>query len=159
MRNRTFGLMGLHHVTIGLLAVGGALVEAAPATADPDTGQTAVETITVTATKRPELLQQTPISITAFTADDLKTHNIQNLSDIAPFTPNLVFDRGTGDTGSSDTAQIFIRGIGQSDFLFTTDPGVGVYIDGVYLPTSIGALMDLNDVEQIEVLKGPQGTL
>jgi iron complex outermembrane receptor protein len=159
MKSRAFGTAASHRAAIGLLLLGGALFDTAPAMADPDTGQTGIETITVTATKRPELLQETPISITAFTADDLKTHNIQNLSDIAPFTPNLVFDRGTGDTGSSETAQIFIRGIGQSDFLFTTDPGVGIYLDGVYLPTSIGALMDLNDVDQIEVLKGPQGTL
>lgn len=124
-----------------------------------DASSSAIETVEVTARKHVEPLQQTPISITSFTSEDLRARNITNLSNIAPYTPNLVFDQGTGNTGSSDTAQIFIRGIGQSDFLFTTEPGVGIYIDGVYLPRSIGSLMDLIDVQQIDVLKGPQGTL
>jgi iron complex outermembrane receptor protein len=148
---------------------GPALLASIAVTAVPDSGHAAdasaaarpaaVETLIVTAEKRPEPLQETPISITAFSARDLQIRNVENLSNIASYTPNLVFEAGAGDTGSSNTAQIFIRGIGQSDFLFTTDPGVGLYLDGVYLPTSVGSLMDLNDIQQIEVLKGPQGTL
>ena len=113
----------------------------------------------VTARWRPQRLQDTPVSITAFTADDLKSRNLTNLSQIAAFTPNLVFDPGVGDTGGSTNAQVYIRGIGQGDFLFTTEPGVGIYLDGVYMARSIGSMMNLVDVEQIEVLKGPQGTV
>jgi len=159
MGNRRCGSRGLREAAFAALLSSGAAFASPAASADGAAGQTVIEAITVTARKQPEQLQRTPISITAFTAGDLKSRNVETLADVAPLTPNLVFDRGTGDTGSSNTAQIFIRGVGQSDFLFTTDPGVGVYIDGVYLPTSIGALTELNDVAQIEVLKGPQGTL
>ncbi|MEM8696444.1 MAG: TonB-dependent receptor [Pseudomonadota bacterium] len=115
--------------------------------------------IVVTARRREETLQETPISITAFDADALTDRGISNLSGIGDFTPNLVFDQGTGNTGGSTTSQIYIRGIGQADFLFTTEPGVGIYVDGVYLPRSIGSIMDLVDLERVEVLRGPQGTL
>ncbi|MEJ0028827.1 MAG: TonB-dependent receptor plug domain-containing protein [Rhizomicrobium sp.] len=124
-----------------------------------DTPADTIETVLVTARKHAEPIQQTPIAITAFTANDLAMRNVTNLSNVAAYTPNLVFDQGTGNTGSANTAQIFIRGIGQTDFLFTTEPGVGIYIDGVYLPRAIGSLMDMVDVQQVEVLKGPQGTL
>jgi iron complex outermembrane receptor protein len=154
-RSATILALALSGVAAGASAAGAAqAIGAAPAD-KPGT----VEAVVVTARRIAEPLQKTPISITAFTAHDLVVRNVTDLSRIAAYTPNLVFDRGTGDTGSSNTAQIFIRGIGQSDFLFTTDPGVGVYIDGIYLPTSVGALMNLDDVKQVEVLKGPQGTL
>ncbi len=136
-----------------LLGAGAAQAQDAPAAGDT------IETVVVTARKHAEPIQQTPIAITAFTSADLAMRNVTNLSNVAAYTPNLVFDQGTGNTGSSNTAQIFIRGIGQTDFLFTTEPGVGIYIDGVYLPRAIGSLMDMVDVQQIEVLKGPQGTL
>ena len=147
--------LALSGIAVGAQAAGAAEAIGATSADNPNT----VEAVVVTARRIAEPIQKTPISITAFTAHDLVVRNVTDLSRIAAYTPNLVFDRGTGDTGSSNTAQIFIRGIGQSDFLFTTDPGVGVYIDGIYLPTSIGAVMDLDDVQQVEVLKGPQGTL
>ncbi|MEL7028563.1 MAG: TonB-dependent receptor [Pseudomonadota bacterium] len=118
-----------------------------------------VDEITVTARKREENLQDTPIAITAFTASDLEMRNVTTLDGIGDFTPNLVFDKGTGGTGGSTTTQIYMRGIGQADFLFTTEPGVGIYVDGVYQPRSIGSIMDLVNFERVEVLKGPQGTL
>ena len=117
----------------------------------------AVEEVVVTARWREERLLETPVSITAFTGDDLAARGVTNLAQIAPFTPNLVFDPGVGDTGGSANAQVYIRGVGQSDFLFTTEPGVGVYVDGVYRARSIGAMIDLLDVERVEVLRGPQG--
>jgi len=115
--------------------------------------------IVVTARRREETLQETPISITTFDADALIDRGISNLSGIGDFTPNLVFDQGNGNTGGSTSSQIYIRGIGQPDFLFTTEPGVGIYVDGVYLPRSIGSIMDLVDLERVEILRGPQGTL
>ncbi|MCG8612096.1 MAG: TonB-dependent receptor [Pseudomonadales bacterium] len=118
-----------------------------------------LEEVIVTSRKREERLQETPIAITAFSSNDLEMLSLNDLSGIGSFTPNLVFDQGTGNTGGSTSSQIYMRGIGQADFLFTSEPGVGIYLDGVYLPRSIGSLMDLIDIERVEVLKGPQGTL
>ncbi|QLC26445.1 TonB-dependent receptor [Parasphingopyxis algicola] len=131
----------------------------AQAEADGTQAQSGFGAIVVTARRREETLQETPISITTFDADALVDRGISNLSGIGDFTPNLVFDQGTGNTGGSTSSQIYIRGIGQADFLFTTEPGVGIYVDGVYLPRSIGSIMDLVDLERVEVLRGPQGTL
>lgn len=113
--------------------------------------------IIVTARRRAERLQETPISITAFSAEGMEERSIYDIGEIGAFTPNLSF--GTTGIGSSDSARIHIRGIGQTDFLITTDPGVGIYVDGVYLARSFGSLFDLLDIERVEVLRGPQGTL
>jgi iron complex outermembrane receptor protein len=118
-----------------------------------------VEEIIVTARKREESLQKTPVSITAFTAAQLEKPGLDNLSDVTRFAPNVIFDRGTGNTGGSFNSQLFIRGVGQVDFLFSSDPGVGIYVDEVYLPRVVGSIMDVMDIERIEVLRGPQGTL
>ncbi len=126
-----------------------------------DTGFTGgfLEEITVTARRVEEGLQDTPISITAVTSSDLKARNIDRLDEISNFTPNVTITPGMTLSGNSASASFFIRGIGQPDFLLTTDPGVGLYVDGVYVPRSIGSLLDLVDVEQVEILRGPQGTL
>lgn len=116
-----------------------------------------LEEVLVTARKRTENLQQTPMSITAITAATIEDAKLFNIKDIETITPNLNFIVGSDGSGSS--LQAFIRGVGQFDFAVTTDPGVGVYIDGVYLARSIGANMEFSDVEQIAVLRGPQGTL
>ncbi|MBN7799067.1 TonB-dependent receptor domain-containing protein [Parahaliea mediterranea] len=112
----------------------------------------------VTARKRVESLQDTPISISAFRGEDLNALSISDLTGISRATPNLDLSSSTGDGGGSNI-QATIRGIGQTDFLITTDPGVGIYMDGVYLGRATGANLDLLDVERIEVLRGPQGTL
>jgi len=119
----------------------------------------AIEEVVVTARRREERLQETPLAVTAFTPGQLTARNIDRLDQIARFTPNLIFDAGTGNTGGSANGQVFIRGIGQTDFLFASDPGVGLYVDEVYFPRATGVVMDLVDVERIEVLRGPQGTL
>ncbi|MDA5195044.1 TonB-dependent receptor [Govanella unica] len=118
-----------------------------------------IEEIIVTARKRAESMQETPISITAFTGQTLEQRNFRSLSDITWMTPNLIFDTGVGNTGGSTNAQIFIRGIGQTDFLFSSDPGVGIYVDDVYFPRLVGSVLELLDFERVEVLRGPQGTL
>ncbi len=118
-----------------------------------------IEEITVTARRRAESIQETPISITAMTSSDLEMRNITNLTNIDRFTPNLTFERGSGNTGGNSNAQVFIRGVGQQDFLFTTEPGVGIYVDGVYFSRQMGNTLDLIDLERVEVLRGPQGTL
>lgn len=119
----------------------------------------ALEEIIVTARKREESLQDTPISIQAFTADGLVARGITNAAEIGSFTPNMTFDRAATIGGSNNAAVVYIRGIGQDAAIPTIDLGVGTYIDGVYLARAVGGALDLIDVERIEVLRGPQGTL
>jgi iron complex outermembrane receptor protein len=120
-------------------------------------GQGALEEIVVTARKRQENLQTAPVSVAAFTAAALQRQGIDTLVDIGSHVPNLSMISGQGGGGTQN--QISIRGVGQSDFILTSDQSVGVYVDGVYLPRSMGAALDLVDIERIEVLRGPQGTL
>ena len=132
---------------------------------DPVSGQddsvTAVtlEEMIVTARKRTENLQDTPISITAFTAKMLDDRQIETAEHLTRVTPNMLFSSYAPSAGHNASSQIFIRGIGQTDFLPSADPGVGLYMDGVYVAPSVGANVDLLDLERIEVLRGPQGTL
>ena len=117
-----------------------------------------LEDIVVTARKQAEDLQSTPVTVSAFTETGLANRGIVSNADIGNFTPNVVFDTSSSFAGA-DTFQAFIRGVGQSDFALNTDPGVGLYVDGVYIARAPGAVLDLLDVERVEVLKGPQGTL
>ncbi|MCJ1961480.1 TonB-dependent receptor [Novosphingobium mangrovi (ex Hu et al. 2023)] len=118
-----------------------------------------LEVITVTARKQTEDLQSTPISITAFSAERLEAQGITQINRIQDFTPNLTFANVPSNSGIASNAAVYIRGIGQSDFAPTTEPGVGIYIDGVYLGRTAGGVFDLIDVASVEVLRGPQGTL
>ena len=118
-----------------------------------------LEEIVVTARKREERLQETPISITAMSGDALAARQIETTQELARVAPNLIVSQGQSVSGNSSAGAYFIRGIGQIDFLLNTDPGVGLYIDGVYVARSIGSILDLIDVERVEVLRGPQGTL
>jgi len=118
-----------------------------------------IEEVVVTARKVEESLQDTPIAVTAMTGAELDLRGALDTTSIADSTPNLFFEQGGGPSGSSSSPSIFIRGIGQSDFLITSEPGVGLYLDGVYISRTTGALFDLMDVERVEVLRGPQGTL
>ncbi len=118
-----------------------------------------MDEITVTARKREESLQDTPIAVTAFTGESLDARGIQKVDDIAYLTPNMTFDNFNSNGGGGSSAAVFIRGVGQRDFLPSADPGVGIYVDGVYFARSIGSVLDLIDVERVEVLRGPQGTL
>ncbi|RSU55311.1 TonB-dependent receptor [Sphingobium yanoikuyae] len=113
--------------------------------------------IVVTARRFAERLQSTPIAVTAVSGGDLQQRSAVNALALAQITPSLTAT--VGAAGSSNNASFFIRGVGQAEFLPTADPGVGVYLDGVYIARSTGSLMDLSDIAQIEVLRGPQGTL
>jgi iron complex outermembrane receptor protein len=119
----------------------------------------ALEEVVVTARKRVESLQDAPISISAFSASDLQARGVEDLADLSRYAPNLVVQNNPGNGSSTAVGAIYIRGVGQDDFQPTIEPGVGIYIDGVYLARSVGALLDVLDVERIEVLRGPQGTL
>ena len=142
-----------------LIAMGASGVAIASEEIDSNKAMSTLEEIVVTARKRAESLQDTPLSISAFTGENMESRGFTDISQIADFTPNMQFDFSAPITGSSNAASIYIRGVGQSDFLLTTEPGVGVYVDGVYLSRSMGGVLDLLDIERVEVLRGPQGTL
>ncbi|MBL4595370.1 MAG: TonB-dependent receptor [Robiginitomaculum sp.] len=113
--------------------------------------------IVVTARKREENLFEAPLAISVVTPDILERNNIKRLDDVGKYVPNLTISRyGVGNTSQ---AAVFIRGIGLQDHIITTDPGVGVYLDGIYLGRQMGSNLSLNNIERLEVLRGPQGTL
>ncbi|MEO9132370.1 MAG: TonB-dependent receptor, partial [Sphingomonas sp.] len=112
--------------------------------------------IIVVARKRSERLLDVPIAVTALSADALAKAQAIDLSGMQGAIPNVNLVQGRG---SSSNANIFIRGIGQPDALQTFDPAVGIYVDGVYMSRIQGALFNLFDVDHVEVLRGPQGTL
>lgn len=115
------------------------------------------EEIVVTARKREESLLDTPTSLSVFSDTTLKNLNVSNLDDVGKYVPNLNINRF--GVGNPSQAAIFIRGIGLQDHLIVTDPGVGVYVDGVYLGRQMGSNLSLPNVARVEVLRGPQGTL
>jgi len=116
-----------------------------------------LEEIIVTARYRQESLQSTPIAITAVTSEDIEARGFTSASDIAFITPNAVARPAQQAFGN--TLTYFIRGIGQSDFNFAFEPGVGIYVDEVYYPTTMASQFDLLDLQGVETLRGPQGTL
>ncbi len=118
-----------------------------------------LEEIVVTAQKRAQNVQDVPISITAMSADLLRAKGLTNVAEVGELSPNVDIDTTSPFSGSSSVLSPFIRGIGQNDFAFNLEPGVGVYVDGVYYARTIGATVDLLDLDRVEVLKGPQGTL
>ena len=115
--------------------------------------------VTVTARKVEENLQVTPIAITAFTGDALVERQIFNTNVLDQVVPNLQFADNAPLAGNNSSSQVFIRGIGQTDPTSTVDPGVGLYIDDVYIGWAVGGTMTLRDIASVQVLRGPQGTL
>ncbi|HUR79263.1 MAG TPA: TonB-dependent receptor [Thermoanaerobaculia bacterium] len=118
--------------------------------------QTASEEIVVTARKREENVQEVPVAVTVVTEDELEESAAADISELQTQVPNLAVYQGRNQ---SSTLTAFLRGIGQADPLWGVDPGVGLYIDDVYIARAQGALLDVYDVARIEVLRGPQGTL
>jgi iron complex outermembrane receptor protein len=113
--------------------------------------------IVVTAQFRQQRLQDIPIAITAVTAAELEARNQTNLAQIADTAPNVSLKPQGASFGPSIVASI--RGVGQNDFNPAYEPGVGIYIDDVYYPQLTGAVFDLLDLDRVEILRGPQGTL
>ena len=114
------------------------------------------ETIVVTARKRKEDVQKVPVAVTVQTGEQLEEAGAQDISELQEDVPNLSIYSGRNQ---STTLTVFLRGIGQADPLWGVDPGVGLYFDDVYIARPQGALLDVFDVQRIEVLRGPQGTL
>lgn len=113
-----------------------------------------IEEVVVTATKRPESLQDIPISVNAFTGEQIEEAGVKDIRDIAGQTPGLQI-KSRGETEGS----VFIRGIGSVAPGIGADPAVGIYIDGLYASRGTNATAAFFDVERVEVVKGPQGTL
>jgi len=113
--------------------------------------------IVVTAEKRETSIQRTPLAITAVSSEELRTKNITTLLDIGALAPNVL--AGSQSTGGTQSGGFFIRGIGQDRSGITFDQGVGVYVDDVFVSRSDSSFLSLVDVDRIEVLRGPQGTL
>ncbi|MBJ7444008.1 MAG: TonB-dependent receptor [Sphingobium sp.] len=143
---------------IAMLMASSALV-AAPALAQEAEQSGGIAEIVVTAQKRAENVQDVPIAISAFTSESLQERAVGSVSQLSAIAPNVNLDAGTPFSGSTAVLAAYIRGIGSDDFAFNIDPGVGIYLDGVYLARTVGANQDLLDVARVEILKGPQGTL
>lgn len=148
------GFMGGSLVVYGLLA-------ALPASAQTDatgpaTNADQIGDIVVTAQRRTESLQATPVAVTALTSDLLEERQVGNVLDVATQVPNLTIETVTG---VGNAARVFLRGVGEDQAQFNADPAVGIYIDGVYYARTNGALFDFLDIERVEVLRGPQGSL
>jgi len=115
--------------------------------------------ITVTAQKRDQNIQDVPIDMLALSGEMLLDRSVTSIVQLANYTPSVQLSNSSQIVGSAQSLSAFIRGIGQDDFSAGFEPGVGTYVDGVYLARTIGANVNLLDVERIEILKGPQGTL
>lgn len=122
----------------------------------PQDGATAVDDVIVTARRRAEVLQDVPVAVTAVSAETLENRGTADITELARSTPSLTLNSARG---SNSTLISFIRGVGQQDPLWGFDPGVGLYVDDVYLARPQAAVLDVFDVQRIEVLRGPQGTL
>jgi iron complex outermembrane recepter protein len=159
-----YGVVGSGAVALAMLG------SSAPANATPqanppaaqESAQSAenlgtLEEVVVTAQFRAEKLQETPLAITAISADALRERAVDNLAQVADAAPNVALDLTGSAFGPNMSA--FIRGVGQGDFNFAFEPGVGIYVDDVYHATVAGSLFELLDLERVEVLRGPQGTL
>ena len=116
-----------------------------------------IEEVVVTARRREEPLAHIPLSVTVLNEQAIRARGITELNQVEKFAPNIVQTNfGQGNTGH---AAVFMRGIGLQDHIITTDPAVGIYLDGVYLGRNMGANMDLLNIDHVEVVRGPQGSL
>jgi iron complex outermembrane recepter protein len=142
------GCIALSAAIAGVLQAGSALAGEAPVTGG-------LQEIVVTAQRVQTSLQETPVSITQFSSEALKERGISSLLEISAFTPNLQVGSRSGSAGNQ--GGYAIRGVGVN--ATGSSPSVGIYIDDVYFPSGSGNLLSLFDVERVEVLRGPQGTL
>jgi iron complex outermembrane recepter protein len=124
------------------------------AAADEGAAETGLTDVVVTATRQSTILQRTPVAVTVVTSADIAEQNVTTTRDLAGLVPGVTIVR----SGITPLTQVFfIRGIGESDPIF--DPAIAQYVDDVYLPRAINGLSDLTDIERVEILRGPQGTL
>lgn len=120
---------------------------------------TRLDEIVVTARRRDELVQDVPIAVSAMTAVEIQRRQIDTIAQVGESVPNLTFQTGAPTGTGASTPSIFIRGVGSSETSLGTEPGVGLYVDDVYVARSVGSVLDLIDPQSVQVLRGPQGTL
>ncbi|WP_417449622.1 TonB-dependent receptor [Kordiimonas sp.] len=121
-----------------------------------DAGVKALEEIQVTARRRTESLQDVPIAVSAFSGSDLALRGAADITELAQMAPSVTLEPSRA---TSSTLTAFIRGVGQQDPLAGFEQGVALYLDDIYMARPQGALLDIYDVERVEILRGPQGTL
>lgn len=143
--------------TAAIIALPASVVRAQESTSEPQAESQGLEEILVTARKRDENMQDVPASVSALSAGELERRFDSDVRDFAGASPNIVID----DTqqGPGGVAAIYIRGIGVADVEKSVDPAVGVVFDDVYIGQSSGSLLKAIDIDRVEVLRGPQGTL
>lgn len=142
---------------LGMSALAAGLIPAAYAQEVEQDKEAVLGTVVVTAQFTEQNLQDTPIAITGFSGDMLESRGMGNVLDISAQSPNVTLAPGGAFSGPSLVA--FIRGVGQTDFNPALEPGVGMYVDDVYYATLTGSVLDLLDLNRVEILRGPQGTL
>src|SRR5262245_18255128 len=141
--------------TVGAAAAAALYLVVSTAAAQDSEG--GLEEVVVSAQFREQRLQNTPIAISAFTAENLETRGIVSVTELDAFVPNAVIQPLGAGWGATMAA--FIRGVGLGDNILSFEPGVPIYVDDVYIGRPQGAIFDLLDLERVEVLRGPQGTL
>jgi iron complex outermembrane receptor protein len=148
----------LHPIALSLAVsvAAGNILSPGHALAAQNTSERQLEEVIVVAQRRAESAQLTPISLASFDQKALDVLGISTIDDIGAQVPNFVIDQFPS---SNQTLRLYIRGVGVNDVQITQDPAVGVYLDGVYLARSTGLASEVADLERIEVLRGPQGTL
>jgi iron complex outermembrane receptor protein len=144
---------------ITLLVNGESVAQAPPENPSAESPAETLESVVVTARRRSESLQDTPVAVTAISAAALERQQVVGTTDLDKVAPNIQFHSYGTLTGNNSAAQVFIRGIGQTDATPAVDPGVGVYIDDVYMGRAVGAAMEFRDIANVQILRGPQGTL
>ena len=147
----------LHRAVALAIAASTFAPAAAQPASGPDEASANVELVLVTARRRAEPAVEVPAAVTVLAETAIRARGVTELNQLEKYAPNVVQTNfGQGSTGH---AAVFMRGIGLQDHIITTDPAVGIYLDGVYLGRNMGANMDLVNIERVEVLRGPQGSL
>jgi iron complex outermembrane receptor protein len=157
MKSKTLGVASSLAIIAGLASPAYAQNQPAPDAAAPADEEGRNNVITVTAQFREQNLQDTPIAITAVNSEMLEARGQTNIAEVAAQAPNVSLTPQPQNGGTGLIA--YIRGVGQTDFNYALDPGVGIYIDDVFIPTLSSSLLELMDLDRIEILRGPQGTL
>lgn len=122
----------------------------------PTTALAQIDEIVTTAQRTSENLQDVPVAVTAISLEDIEERQVYDVLDLQTLVPNINL---ATNTGTANAARIFLRGVGEDESRGAVDQAVGIYVDGVYVGRSVGSLFDLVDLENIQVLRGPQGTL
>jgi iron complex outermembrane receptor protein len=150
-RNKSYLALAIATALTSSIAFAEETQDSSPAAED-----SGLERIEVTARKTLESLQSVPVSLTSIGAEQLAQNGVSVLTEVQQFSPNTTLQ---ASRGTNSTLTAFIRGVGQDDPLWGYEPGVGIYIDDVYIARPQGAVLDILDVERVEVLRGPQGSL